>query len=63
MMSLDGESQSQSLYRQGMDKMKEPTANEQEPFKERYDARGYFEICVAMSAGSEEKSVLTRALC
>ena len=63
MMTLDGESQLQSLYRQGMEKMKEPVAKEEEPFKERYDAKGYFEICVAMSAGIEHKNILTRALC
>jgi hypothetical protein len=43
--------------------MKMPTASEEEPYKERYEARGYFEICVAMASGSDHTSVLTRALC
>lgn len=28
-------------------------ADEAEPFKERYEARGYLEICLALSAGSD----------
>lgn len=32
--------------------------NEEEPYKEKYDARGYFEIALALSQGSEPKSIL-----
>ncbi len=38
-------------------------ASEEEPFKERYEARGYLEICVAMTAGQDPKALLTKALC
>ena len=43
--------------------MKVTAASEEEPFKERYEARGYLEICVAMTAGLDPKAVLTKALC
>jgi hypothetical protein len=43
--------------------MQVPAANEEEPYKERYEARGYFEICAAMASGTDHTSVLTKALC
>ena len=33
-----------------------PSANEAEPYKEKYEARGYFEICIAMCTEKETKS-------
>jgi hypothetical protein len=33
--------------------MLQKAENEAEPFKEKYDARGYLEICLALSAGTE----------
>lgn len=63
-MQVDGdESQTQSLYKQATDKMNTPAANQEEPYKEKYDARGYLEICVAMAAGTGTMAILTRALC
>jgi len=51
------------MYKQALEKMKVPAANEEEPFKERYEARGYLEICIAMAAGTDYATVLTKALC
>lgn len=51
------------MYTQALDKMKVTAASEEEPFKERYEARGYLEICVAMTAGQDHKALLTKALC
>lgn len=64
MMQFDGnDSQTSQLYKQACEKMKEKVANEEEPYKEKYDARGYLEICLALSAGADQTSILTRALC
>lgn len=62
MIAVDGDNQTKSMYTQALDKMKVTAANEEEPFKERYEARGYLEICVAM-AGSDHTGVVTKALC
>ena len=58
----DGESQTKSMYNQALEKMKVTAANEEEPFKERYEARGYLEICCAMAASQDHASQLTKAL-
>ncbi len=63
MIAVDGDNQSKSMYTQALEKMKVTAASEEEPFKERYEARGYLEICVAMTAGQDPKALLTKALC
>lgn len=64
MIQLDGDdSQTSSLYEKATTLMKAEASNEGEPFKEKYEARGYLEICLALLNGPSNDQVLGKALC
>jgi hypothetical protein len=43
--------------------MQQAACDESQPYKEKYDARGLLEICLALCKLSDVASQLTRALC
>ena len=43
--------------------MQQTAGDETQPYKEKYDARGLLEICLALCKQSDESGLLTRALC
>ena len=62
-MQKDDESQVASMYRQACEMMKKEMSDEKQPYKEKYDARGYLDICLAMSQGTSPSVKLAKALC
>jgi len=40
------------MYKQACDKMNVKAADEEQPYKEKYDAQGYLDICLALSQGT-----------
>lgn len=62
-MEISGNNQVESLYKSGCEKMKLPCADETQPFKEKYEAKGLFEICFALQPPTDLKGQLVRALC
>lgn len=50
------------MYRKALDKMQEKCQDEAQPYKEKYDARGYLDICLALSNGTGLDTKVAKAL-